>query len=141
MEYDFIFEFEVRDYELDIQGIVNNSVYQNYLEHARHKYIQALGIDFAKMHYEGMDPVVIRAELDYVQPLRSGDEFHIGVKYSHEGRLRHIFHQEIFRPDDGAIICKARITAAVLKNGRPVPAPQFQQAAEEFRVARTGVHR
>ena len=29
----FEIEMQVRDYECDIQGIVNNAVYQNYLEH------------------------------------------------------------------------------------------------------------
>lgn len=33
--YPFSIEMEARDYELDLQGIVNNSVYQNYIEHAR----------------------------------------------------------------------------------------------------------
>jgi hypothetical protein len=33
MEYIFELPFKVRDYECDIQGIVNNAVYQNYLEH------------------------------------------------------------------------------------------------------------
>ena len=35
----FRVDFEVRDNELDIQGIVNNSNYMIYLAHARHKYI------------------------------------------------------------------------------------------------------
>ncbi len=135
-EYDFVIDLEVRDYELDLQGIVNNSVYQNYLEHARHKFLQAVGIDFAAMHQEGRDPVVTRAELDYLQPLKSGDLFYVGTKLSHEGRLRHIFHQEIIRYRDEAIVCKAKITATVLRNGRPAPAPEFQIAAEEFRSSR-----
>ena len=29
--------FSVRDYECDLQGIVNNAVYQNYYEHPRHQ--------------------------------------------------------------------------------------------------------
>ncbi|MBU2223338.1 MAG: acyl-CoA thioesterase, partial [Gammaproteobacteria bacterium] len=30
----FSVDFKVRDYECDMQGIVNNAVYFNYLEHA-----------------------------------------------------------------------------------------------------------
>ena len=41
-------EIAVRDYECDIQGIVNNSVYMNYCEHARHEYLKTVGIDFVK---------------------------------------------------------------------------------------------
>ena len=42
MEYVFETEMLVRDYECDLQGIVNNSVYQNYLEHARHEFLVAI---------------------------------------------------------------------------------------------------
>jgi len=71
----FEIELQVRDYECDLQGIVNNAVYQNYLEHCRHKFLNYAGLDFAKLHNEGIDAVVIRAELDYKFPLRPGDYF------------------------------------------------------------------
>jgi acyl-CoA thioesterase FadM len=32
MEYIFELPFKVRDYECDLPGVVNNAVYQNYLE-------------------------------------------------------------------------------------------------------------
>ena len=47
-DYDFELSLAVRDYECDLQGVVNNATYQNYLEHARHKYLQNSKIkDFA----------------------------------------------------------------------------------------------
>jgi acyl-CoA thioester hydrolase len=39
----FSLEMKVRDYECDMQGIVNNAVYQNYLEWARHEYLLSRG--------------------------------------------------------------------------------------------------
>ena len=41
-EYVFETEMEVRDYECDIQGIVNNANYLHYTEHTRHLYLQSL---------------------------------------------------------------------------------------------------
>jgi len=35
-------EFEVRDYECDLQGVVNNANFQHYLEHARHKWLESM---------------------------------------------------------------------------------------------------
>jgi acyl-CoA thioester hydrolase len=54
--YSFKFEFEVRDYECDLSGIVNNAVYQNYLEHTRHVYLKSSGLDFAALEMQGVPP-------------------------------------------------------------------------------------
>lgn len=113
-------EMEVRDYECDLQGIVNNAVYQNYLEHCRHKFLQFSGIDFVQLHNDGIDAVVIRAEIDYKFPLRPGDIFVVRLKLGRHGNLRIIFDQQIFRKNDNVLMVNARITAVLTRNGRPL---------------------
>ena len=127
IEFDFELEMQVRDYECDIQGIVNNSVYQNYLEHCRHKFLNFVGLDFAQLHDEGFDAVVIRAELDYKFPLRPGDDFLVRLKVGKQGRLRIVFNQQIVRKDDEKLMVNARIFAVLTKNGRPI-SPEIMEA-------------
>jgi len=119
-DFDFQLELQVRDYECDIQGIVNNAVYQNYLEHCRHRFLNTAGLDFAELHNQGIDAVVIRSELDYKFPLRPGDDFFVQLKMAKQGRLRIVFKQEIIRKPDEKLMVKAKIIAVLTKKGRPV---------------------
>jgi acyl-CoA thioester hydrolase len=118
--FKFYTEMDVRDYELDMQGIVNNSVYQNYLEHARHEYIKTIGIDFKEYAQKGINFVVIRAELDYKFPLTSGDKFRVSVRMELESPVKIAFFQEIYRVSDNKLILKGKILATALNSrGRP----------------------
>ena len=117
----FSWESEVRDYECDLQGIVNNSVYQNYLEHARHLFIKERGLDFAKVTEQGVFLIVVRAEIDYKFPLRSGHRFRVDLRLERVTRIRFAFVQEITCLSEDKLALKARIiTAAMDKNGRPM---------------------
>jgi acyl-CoA thioester hydrolase len=119
-DYQFKLDFKVRDYELDIEGIVNNAVYQNYLEHARHEYLLSVGIDFGKFVEEGLSPIVIRAEIDYKFPLRGRDEFWVGINPVRESKLKFAFYQDIYRYPDNKPIVKAKIIGTVMnEKGRP----------------------
>ncbi len=118
--YPYSIEMEVRDYELDLQGIVNNSVYQNYIEHARHVYIKKLGIDFKEYSQKGINFVVVRAELDYKFPLTSGDKFWVGVRMDMESPVKFAFYEDIYRSSDDKLILKAKIIGTALNSrGRP----------------------
>ena len=55
---------EVRDHELDRFGVVNNAVYQNYLEHARHAFLASRGISLTHLLEEKFRPVVTRIDLE-----------------------------------------------------------------------------
>lgn len=120
MDTVFSVAMEVRDYECDMQGIVNNAVYQHYLEHARHKFLQSIGLDFAEVTARGIHLVVARAELDYRAPLRSGDAFRVEARVARESRLRFVFIQRIIRDRDQRTMLDARITGVALDaQGRP----------------------
>jgi acyl-CoA thioester hydrolase len=54
-EYIFKLTDKVRDYECDLQGVVNNSNYQHYMEHTRHEFLESLGENFGAMHEKGID--------------------------------------------------------------------------------------
>src|SRR3989339_1733513 len=97
MDYIFELPFKVRDYECDMQGIVNNAVYQNYLEHTRHEFLKSVGLDFAALTKQSINLIVTKAELEYNASLKSGDEFYVGLNVSRESRLRFAFLQNIHR--------------------------------------------
>lgn len=112
--------FVVRDYECDLQGVVNNANYQHYLEHARHEYLISRGVSFFELHNEGIDLIVTKVEIEYKFPLRSRDEFIVTVAIQREGNARILFVQEIFRIPDLKLIVKAKVTGVATKKGRPV---------------------
>lgn len=116
----FVCAMAVRDYECDMQGVVNNSVYQNYLEHARHEYLKTRGLDFARLTQDGIIVVVVRAEIDYQRSLQSGDRFQVSAQPVLESRIRLVFSQQILNPESGVVYVRARIvTTAVNERGRP----------------------
>jgi len=112
-------EMAVRDYECDMQGVVNNAVYQNYLEHARHEFLKARGLDFAQLTADGIIVVVIRAEIDYRISLRSGDVFEVSVEPVQLSPLRLAFRQQIRHRDGRVMLDALIITTAVNNRGRP----------------------
>jgi acyl-CoA thioester hydrolase len=118
--YSFSLEFSVRDYECDLQGVVNNANYQHYLEHARHEFLISRGISFAELHDEGLDLIVTKVEIEYKFPLRSRDRFIIKLILRREGNVRLVFEQDIFRLPDEKLVVHAKVTGAAVRNGKPV---------------------
>ncbi|MBB1293880.1 MAG: acyl-CoA thioester hydrolase [Pseudoalteromonas rhizosphaerae] len=116
----FKVDFKVRDYECDLQGIVNNSVYFNYLEHARHEFLHANGVDFAQLTRDKINLVVMRSEMDYKQSLMPGDEFYVAVEPERISRLKFGFRQTVVRKHDEKVMLKALVIGtAVNELGRP----------------------
>ena len=122
---------KVRDYECDLQGIVNNANYQHYLEHTRHEFLTFTGVSFARLHEEGIDPVVARITIAFKTPLRSGDEF-ISKLYLKKEGIKYTFYQDIFRWPDMKPVLKASVETVCLINGRLTKGEYFDELFAKF---------
>lgn len=129
-KYTFELKMKVRDYECDLQGVVNNSVYQNYLEHTRHEYMQSVGLDFADMFKRGIVAVVARVDIQYKQSLQSGDEF-VSKLYMEQQGIKYMFYQDIYRASDDKLCVKGVVTTATVINGRLGIADEIVEATKK----------
>lgn len=127
----FEIEMKVRDYECDIQGIVNNANYLHYFEVTRHEFMQSLGISFVELHAQGVDPVVSRADLQYKTSL-TGSDFFLSVLTVERKGIKMIFNQSILRKADQALCCKAKIEAVVLINGTLSRGDYYDRYMKEY---------
>ncbi len=114
---DFLFsiDMKVRDYECDLQGVVNNANYQHYMEHCRHEWFESLGDNFGDMHNRGYDAFVREVKITYRKSLHSGDHFRAGLNVRREG-AKIIFEQVILLPD-GTIAADGEVVVVVVKDG------------------------
>ena len=126
-KYIFETKMQVRDYECDIEGIVNNANYLHYCEHTRHLFLKQCGLSFADMHARGIDAVVARMQLEYKTPLRCDDEF-ISRLWLEKDGIKYIFHQDIFRASDEALCFRGKIILVCLVNGRLSDSEEYDKA-------------
>ena len=129
---EFEVAFSVRDYECDLQGVVNNATYLHYLEHTRHEFLRSIGVDFAALHREGRDLMVSRMELDYLAPLASGDRFVVVLTLEQKGRLRVLFHQQILRLPQRQPVLRGLIVGVCVQAGHPVVPQELIVALERW---------
>lgn len=115
-KYTFELPMKVRDYEVDVEGIVNNANYLHYLEHTRHEFCESAGLSFRKMHLDGIDPVLSRVEIDYKTPLTLGEHFVSKLNLRRRGPI-FIFEQDIYKTD-GTPVVLAKVSVACIENGR-----------------------
>ena len=117
MKYIHELKLKVRDYECDLQGIVNNANYQHYLEHARHEFLLQAGISFAQLHQEGTDAVVARLNMQFKTPLTSQDEYVCRLNIKKDG-IKYVFLQDIFRQPDEKLCVRAQVDTVCITNGK-----------------------
>lgn len=125
--------FRIGTYDIDWAGHVNNGVYIRWLEDLR--------LEMLHVHYpmedllaEGLMPILVRTEVDYVRPVRLFDK-PVGRMWCTEmGRASMRIAAEILV--DGQVCCRAAQRGALIRegNGRPARMPEGLLAAYQAGV-------
>ena len=116
-------DITVRSYECDSYGHVNNAVYLNYLEVARHGLLASLGMDYAALRAAGHGLVVARIDIRYRRPVVEGDSLAIFSRPIKRLRVGGIMEQRIVKNDE--VVAEAEVTwVSIDSTGRAAPLPQ-----------------
>lgn len=121
----FSIRVEVRGYELDGQGHLNQAVYSQYAEHARWKFLQAAGFTRDRLNEAGIGPVVVRSSTRFQRELRAGDEVDVFCEIT-GGRGKLIEMSQRFQTPKGMAIARIDVVVGLLDiNSRTLlPDPQ-----------------
>ena len=112
----FEFILSVRDYELDGFGVINNAVFQNYLEHTHHQFLESQCLKLTAYFEQGLSPVITKAEIEYRSSLLSRDDFVVSLELALLSKVKFIFLQEIRNIPNKTLILSTRITGTILNS-------------------------
>jgi acyl-coA thioester hydrolase, ybgC/ybaW family len=119
------FEIEVRTYELDSYGHVNNAVYLSYFEYTRMKYLEAVGFDYKGLLAEGYYLYVTKVNISYKHSAFLNDTLTIEVEPIKEGVASGVYKQSAYN-QDGVLCAEAETGWACVskETGRPARLPE-----------------
>ena len=113
---------QVRTYECDSYGHVNNANYLNYLEFARCEFLKGIGFNYPAMLDAGYGVYVARIEIDYKRPAVVDDLLEIRSWSVKKGAVSGVIAQEIWRGED--LLTTAKVTWAMVDSkGTPTKLP------------------
>lgn len=134
MEKEISIEEEVMFYDTDCAGIVHNLSYLRFIEKARTKLAELLGMPIADMAHPDRVPVLVRTEIDYKASARLGDRLRIVSRLDRVQTVRFWCRSEIHRVSDNLLIanCYQKLALVRVADGRPTPLPaHWREAVEE----------
>ncbi len=128
---------QVRHYEMDSLGHVNNAVYQHYLEHAAIEHSEAMGFTLKSYQELGGLFVLRKISIDYLYPAYAGDTLEITTWLAEMRGTRLIRRYEIHRSQPESQPSQLILTAEALwvwidqMSLRPKPIPKVLISALE----------
>ena len=108
-------EVTVMFFDTDCGGVIHNLAYLRFVETARTIMAAQMGMRLPEMAAEGLYPVVLRTEIDYLSPGKFGDRILVRGGVTEVGRVRFWVEFEVVRADDGTVLTKSRQSLALIR--------------------------
>lgn len=131
-DFPFFHRLRVRYSEIDAQGVVFNAHYLTFFDTALTEFMRAAGCDYTTLVAEmGADFHVVRAVVDYKQPVRWDEQIDIACRIARIGNTSLRFELAVFGADDDVLRASGEVvwvfTDQTTHQPTPVPAV-FKQA-------------
>jgi acyl-CoA thioester hydrolase len=78
--FKFSYPVEVRYADIDAQGHLNNAKFITFMEHARYKYIEQVGLWHLADGFDNLGQIVARVTCDYKRPVVLGQVVEVAVR-------------------------------------------------------------
>jgi acyl-CoA thioester hydrolase len=104
---------KVRDSEVDMHLGVNNSIYLQYLQHARHEFLRSAGVDI-----DLYVPVVMKAWIEYKAFLTANDTYRVDIRVTRDKLTWH-FLSDIVNVGTGKVAVSSDLHVVFFKDKRP----------------------
>ena len=125
-------EVPVMFFDTDCGGVIHNLAYLRFVETARTIMAAKMGMRLPEMAAEGLYPVVLRTEIDYLSPGKFGDRILVRGGVTEVARVRFWVEFEVVRADDGKVLTKSRQALALIR----MPGAKPERLPDEwFRTA------
>jgi len=106
-EYRFYYPIDVRYGDLDPQAHVNNAKFLTYIETARLKYIQHLGL-WDGGSFQNVGFILADAQVTYLKPILYGTDVKVGVRFARLGTKSMTMEYRIEDSKTGDVFATAR---------------------------------
>ena len=127
-------EVQVMFFDTDCGGVVSNIAYLRFIEIARTRLAEELGLPLAEMAKTQRYPVVVRTEIDYRRGARLGERLVIDGWLDQLRPARFCCAFRITRPADDALIAECRQMVALIE----MPAAKLLPLPADWKKYRIG---
>lgn len=108
-------ELQVMFFDTDCGGVVHNIAYLRFIEIARTRLAEELGLTLAEMAETQKYPAVVRTEIDYRRAAKLGDHLVVEGWLERLERVRFWCAFQITRPKDKSVIAECRQMLAFIE--------------------------